>query len=66
MPRARCAVFVALLLVLISSTPNEARRQAETIEELIAWLDVPQTEWIATARLQEVPDAAARALEGIS
>ena len=60
MPRTRCALFVVLLLSC--SWPGAVPVQTPTVEELIAWLDVPEKQWIATVRLQESPDAATRAL----
>ena len=60
MPRARCALFLGLLLAC--SRPGAAPVQTPTVEDLIAWLDVPEKQWIATVRLQESPDAATRAL----
>jgi hypothetical protein len=47
-------------LVALAGGPNtrSAFAQAPPPGELVAWLDNPETEWVATARLQDVPDAA--------
>jgi hypothetical protein len=48
------------VLLLLSGGPQivSARAQVPSADELVAWLDVPETQWVATAHLQEVPRTA--------
>jgi hypothetical protein len=55
-----CTATAACLLLTLGIEPSacRARAQGASPEELVAWLDSPETEWVATARLQAVADAA--------
>src|SRR6266508_2969519 len=54
------AMLIALMLS--GATPKVAAQDtpaaAPRVDQLIEWLDAPETQWVATARLQEVPQAA--------
>jgi len=58
--RTVASAIAATLLFAAISEPDAASPQASApgVDELIAWLDTRETEWIATAHLQAMPLAA--------
>jgi len=61
----RYAVLVCPLVAgILLAFPADARLQPSRIDEFVSWLDDPERQWLATAELQRIPDAAvARLLE---
>jgi hypothetical protein len=59
--RLWAGIVVAGLLLGLGTGPHiaaAARAPAPSVDELIAWLDDPETEWVATTYLQAIPRAA--------
>lgn len=66
-PVTRSARIVAtlagvLLLGGARMAPAQEPPARVSVEQLVEWLDHPETQWVATARLQETPQAAVAAL----
>jgi len=61
-PRLLPLAWRALACLTLSSTVGAHVAYAQTttpsVDELVAWLDQPSRQWLATAELQRVPDAA--------
>jgi HEAT repeat protein len=53
-----CAMIWFSLAMASGPYTRAAFAQPPTPSELVTWLDNPETEWVATARLQAIPDAA--------
>jgi hypothetical protein len=54
--RAMAIIFLIGAVATISA--QDAPPVAPPVEQLVEWLDSPETEWVATARLQQAPQAA--------
>jgi hypothetical protein len=54
----KCATLSFLLVLSSGPYTRAAFAQAPSPKELVAWLDNRETEWLATAHLQAVPEAA--------
>src|SRR5262245_59048830 len=52
------ATLVVLLLASAAAAAAQDAQGLLPVEQLVEWLDHPETQWLATARLQQVPQAA--------
>ena len=57
MPRWALLSVLCTLNLLVASRVD-AQNSAQRIDELLAWLDDPTRQWLATAELQRVPNLA--------
>jgi hypothetical protein len=53
-----CAAFCVAVLCFGAPGEVAAREQEPGTDEIVAWLDLPETQWVATAYLQQVPQTA--------